>query len=240
MWREWIRAEPATNTGDRVGRRDALGAAMKHTILCLSMVLVLGACSGANDEDEQPGVASADDALTAEEIQLGANAPTDTEPTEPTAIDAVDPTTEVDADGLTIPNFDSIDQLEAHHHCHRVTGYRNGNPFKLCVVHVDGKLVERHTAHAFLDMRHHAANAGVHIYVVSGFRTMKEQRHLYWLYKHGQGNLAAPPGYSNHQSGHALDLNTSSPGVYNWLANHAHNYDFKRTVPSEAWHWEHW
>src|SRR5262249_11912714 len=161
----------------------------------------------------------AEDALTADEISAGQSmAPeADAELSEPTGIDdAADPTTEVDADGLQIPAFDTPEQIEAHRHCHRVTGYRNGNPFRLCVVHVDGKLVERHTAHAFLTMRRHAANVGVHIYVVSGFRTMKEQRHLYWLYTHGQGNLAAPPGYSNHQSGHALDLNTSSPGVYSW------------------------
>lgn len=216
---------------------------MKLRTLSLYMVLALSGCSASDqsgDEDEQAGVASAEDALTADEIQAGQTALPDTELSEPIAIDTVVPTTEVDADGLEIPKFDTPLEIEAYRRCHRVTGYRNGNPFKLCVVRIDGKLVERRTAHAFLTMRHKAAQSGVHIVVVSGFRTMKEQRHLYWLYKHGQGNLAAPPGYSNHQSGHALDLNTSSPGVYSWLANHAHNYSFKRTVPSEAWHWEHW
>src|SRR5690606_15622592 len=53
-------------------------------------------------------------------------------------------------------------------------------------------------------------------------------------------NLAATPGYSNHQSGHALDLNTSTPGVLNWLNNHGAYYGFARTVPSEPWHWEWW
>jgi LAS superfamily LD-carboxypeptidase LdcB len=105
---------------------------------------------------------------------------------------------------------------------------------------VNGKLVQRGTARAYLRMRHAAAQDGVSLYIVSGFRTMTEQRHLYFLYIHGQGNLAAKPGYSNHQSGHALDLNTSAPGVYHWLSNHAGNFDFKRTVPSEPWHWEHW
>jgi hypothetical protein len=53
-------------------------------------------------------------------------------------------------------------------------------------------------------------------------------------------SLAARPGYSNHQSDHALDLNTSDAGVLNWLNNHADEYGFARTVPSEAWHWEYW
>jgi hypothetical protein len=48
---------------------------------------------------------------------------------------------------------------------------------------------------------------------------MDQQRHLYNLYTSGRGNLAARPGYSNHQSGLALDLNTSSSGVLNWLNN---------------------
>jgi LAS superfamily LD-carboxypeptidase LdcB len=71
---------------------------------------------------------------------------------------------------------------------------------------------------------------------------MATQRYLYHCYKTkacNGGNLAAVPGYSNHQSGHALDLNTAAGGVYSWLANHGHAYGFRRTVPSEKWHWEH-
>ena len=29
-------------------------------------------------------------------------------------------------------------------------------------------------------------------------------------------------------------------GVFNWLTAHGAGYGFKRTVPSEAWHWEWW
>ncbi|MBN9164768.1 MAG: M15 family metallopeptidase [Myxococcales bacterium] len=54
----------------------------------------------------------------------------------------------------------------------------------------------------------------------------------------GRSRLAAVPGYSNHQSGSALDLNTSARGVYSWLAKHGKAYGFRRTVPSEKWHWE--
>jgi hypothetical protein len=124
--------------------------------------------------------------------------------------------------------------------CQRATGYRSGSRFTICITHIDGKAVEVNTARAFLRMRSAAKKRGVYLHVVSGFRTMAEQRYLYHLYKIGKGNLAAPPGYSNHQSGHALDLNTSAGGVYSWLSSHAHSYAFKRTVPSEIWHWEHW
>jgi MYXO-CTERM domain-containing protein len=123
------------------------------------------------------------------------------------------------------------------------TGYRSGSDFRIKVVTVDHKPVELATAMAFNKMQRAAAKSGVKIYVVSGFRTMAEQKYLYHCYvtrSCNGGNLAAKPGYSNHQSGHALDLNASSPGVYSWLANHGGKYGFRRTVPSENWHWEYW
>lgn len=123
------------------------------------------------------------------------------------------------------------------------TGYKSGNAFTIHVVHVSGEPVEKHTANAFYVMAKAAAHDGVNIKVVSGFRTMSEQKYLYHCYTScscNSCNLAAKPGYSNHQSGHALDLNTSAPGVYHWLANHGAHYGFKRTVSSEAWHWEWW
>ncbi len=123
------------------------------------------------------------------------------------------------------------------------TGYTSGNAFPITVVTVDGKKVEKSTANAYYVMAQAAAAAGVNLQVVSGFRTMAEQTYLYGCYVNcscNSCNLAAKPGYSNHQSGHALDLNTSSPGVYDWLNAHAGAYGFKRTVPSESWHWEWW
>ena len=123
------------------------------------------------------------------------------------------------------------------------TGYSKGKAFKITVVTVDGKKVERDTANAYYVMAQAAAKAGVNIKVISGFRTMAEQQYLYNCYKNcncNNCNLAAVPGYSNHQSGHALDLNTSVTSVYNWLTAHAGKYGFKRTVPSEKWHWEWW
>jgi LAS superfamily LD-carboxypeptidase LdcB len=112
----------------------------------------------------------------------------------------------------------------------------------ICVTTIDGHYVEVNTARAFLRIRKAARNVGISIHVVSGFRSMASQRYLYHCYlskKCNGGNLAAVPGYSNHQSGHALDLNTSAGGVYSYLVNHGHAYGFRRTVPSEKWHWEH-
>jgi hypothetical protein len=123
------------------------------------------------------------------------------------------------------------------------TGYVQGNPFPITVVTVDGKKAEKSSANAYYVMAVAAANAGVNLKVVSAFRTMAEQTYLYNCYINcncNNCNLAAKPGYSNHQSGHAFDLNTSAAGVYAWLNANAGAYGFKRTVPSEAWHWEWW
>ena len=123
------------------------------------------------------------------------------------------------------------------------TGYTSGNPFPITVVTVDGKKVEKDTANAYYVMAQAAAADGVTLKVNSGFRTMAEQQYFYNCYVNcncNNCNLAAKPGYSNHQSGHALDLNTSSSGVLTWLNAHGGSFGFKRTVPSEAWHWEWW
>jgi hypothetical protein len=119
-------------------------------------------------------------------------------------------------------------------------GYVDGRAVRIQVTRLDGKPVERHTAAAYRRMYEAAERAGVHLHIVSGFRTMEHQQALYRAYQRGQGNLAAVPGHSNHQSGHALDLNTRAPGVLRWLERNGRRYGFRRTVPTEAWHWEWW
>ena len=119
-------------------------------------------------------------------------------------------------------------------------GYVEGRATRIVVTRLDDKPVEVHTAAAYTRMRAAAQRERVLLRIVSGFRTMAHQQALYRAYRHGGGNLAAVPGQSNHQSGHALDLNTSTPGVLRWLDRNARRFGFRRTVPTEAWHWEWW
>ncbi len=51
-----------------------------------------------------------------------------------------------------------------------------------------------------------AAALGKKIDVISGLRTYDEQAALYQKYLNGTGNLAAPPGHSNHETGDAADV----------------------------------
>ncbi|MCU0657984.1 MAG: M15 family metallopeptidase [Polyangiaceae bacterium] len=116
------------------------------------------------------------------------------------------------------------------------TAYVKGKASTIKLITVGGKPVSRATGHAFLKMQKAAHAAGVHLAINSGFRTMSEQQYFYNCYlskKCNNGNLAAKPGFSNHQSGIALDMTTSS-----WLAKNGTKFGFVRTVPSEPWHWE--
>jgi hypothetical protein len=123
------------------------------------------------------------------------------------------------------------------------TGYTQGDSFSITVVTVDDRPVEQHTANAYIAMQAAAAEDGVAVRIASGFRTMAQQEYFYGCYINcncNNCNLAARPGYSNHQSGHALDLNTSDAGVYDWLTERGGSFGFSRTVSSEPWHWEWW
>ena len=119
-----------------------------------------------------------------------------------------------------------------------VTGYSHGVPKKITLVEVGGVELEKATAKAFRTMAKAARKVGITINIRSGFRSHEKQKLLYREYVKGWGNLAARPGYSNHQNGKALDIYITDYKVYEWLRKNASKFGFKRTVRREAWHWE--
>jgi LAS superfamily LD-carboxypeptidase LdcB len=119
-----------------------------------------------------------------------------------------------------------------------VIGYRNGEKLRVELADVAGTQLEIHTAVAFRAMAKAASRAGFDLRIRNGFRSLVKQAELYRSYRKGTGNLAAAPGYSNHQSGRALDLYITDYKVYEWLIKHAATFGFHRTVRSEPWHWE--
>jgi len=204
-----------------------------------ALVVVAGAAGCSSSPNESSTSSGSSDGITQQELAAGDELPTaDEDGVEPDANTDGDEVAELFGAGDERTSGDtSADALSA---CRDTTGYRGGKAFSICVTTVEGHLVEVHTAEAYETMKAAAARDGVDLAIVSGFRTMEQQRHLYQLYKEGKGNLAAVPGFSNHQSGHALDLNTNGKGVYSWLTKNGATYGFKRTVPSEIWHWEVW
>jgi hypothetical protein len=124
----------------------------------------------------------------------------------------------------------------------RATGYRNGRPQQITLVNVgNGQWLNERAGRQFLKMKEAAQRDGVNLNAISGFRSMEEQQALYRAYRAGRGNLAAAPGYSNHQSGIAMDIQTNgsrSHPAYRWLRENAGGFGFRNTVASEPWHWE--
>lgn len=84
---------------------------------------------------------------------------------------------------------------------------------------------------------------GVLLPLKSGFRTYPKQAYLYdgWSRKLPGFNLAAKPGFSNHEDGYAYDFAIGAyegNPLYDWLKAHAPQHGFVRTVNKEPWHWE--
>ena len=105
---------------------------------------------------------------------------------------------------------------------------------------------------------------GVQLGVVSGFRSIADQDYLYFEVKAERGESAktraevsAPPGYSEHHTGYAVDLiDESQPKTYveesfvttpayRWLMKNAAFFNFEMSFPQnnkdslayEPWHW---
>lgn len=101
-----------------------------------------------------------------------------------------------------------------------------------------------------------ALQDGIHLLVESGYRSIAYQRKIFTR-KLAEGRTfedivryVAPPGYSQHMLGIALDFSPSnwkfaSTEEYQWLKNNASRFGFyevysefnETRMPWEAWHW---
>jgi len=129
----------------------------------------------------------------------------------------------------------------------------------------DGSTVLRKAAAAaFSDMAAAAREEGVNLVPLSGFRSMQTQNSLFFDIKAQRGQdaveratVSAPPGYSEHHTGYALDIGTGDvpathvnpkfgqTEAFRWLENHAAHFHFELSFPPdnpqgvdyEPWHW---
>lgn len=228
--------------GPSASRLAPLGRRQKYSLRHLLGVLVVGliACGPSPDGESSSDLVSTSDAITIDELTAGTGYEDHDELTaeEEAGLSGTDGAD----DPVDIPNdhTNGAGETARRESCRAATGYRKGVPLRVCLTSVNGKVVETSTARAFVEMRAAARRAGVKLVVVSGFRTMTEQRSLYSAYIRGHGTITAPPGFSNHQSGHAIDLNTNAPEVFMWLTRNAATYGFERSSVLEEWQWERW
>lgn len=126
-----------------------------------------------------------------------------------------------------------------------------------------GERVDTRIAQALTEMFDAARDAGFHPFVRSGYRTSAEQEQIlaeriagYEAEGYGEADArdlalewVARPGCSEHELGLAVDVNDEEGdgGLYDWLADHAHEYGFIQRYPPnktdvtgiahEPWHY---
>lgn len=105
------------------------------------------------------------------------------------------------------------------------------------------KFISKDIAEFYLALVNAAEKDGVLLGLKSGFRTYAKQENLYngYIKKLPGFNLAAKPGFSNHEDGFAYDFAISAyegNKLYDWLKAHGPAHGFVRTVNREPWHWE--
>ena len=107
------------------------------------------------------------------------------------------------------------------------------------------RMMERVTYEHFKEMVDDASIDGITLFNISAYRSYDTQVILYNNYANKDGKEAADtysarPGYSEHQTGMASDINTSSTAAhfenskeYAWLQNNAYKYGFILRFPKD-------
>ncbi len=127
-----------------------------------------------------------------------------------------------------------------------------------------GYRLRKSAATKFQAMIAAARSSGVNITTISAFRSVEDQKRLFFGVGAQRGQVpekraevSAPPKYSEHHTGYAIDLGDSSvpatnlnqnfdtTPAYKWLKTHAATYSFELSFPKdniqkvsyEPWHW---
>jgi len=127
-----------------------------------------------------------------------------------------------------------------------------------------GLEIHRDTYNSLRAMRASAALAGVELILLSGYRSIDLQKQIFYGRKSARNQIAierakvsAPPGYSEHSTGYAIDLGDATKPetdlevefettkAFRWLQKNAAKYHFVMSFPKgnsqkvsyEPWHW---
>ncbi len=143
--------------------------------------------------------------------------------------------------------------------------YQEAHQSELLPITSDGSIkMRRAAAEKFKEMSAAARANGIILVAISGFRSVEDQKHLFFDVKAQRAQVAtkraevsAPPGYSEHHTGFAVDIgdgNTPATNLsqsfeqtaaFKWLEQNAARYSFEisftkgnpQGVSYEPWHW---
>ena len=124
-------------------------------------------------------------------------------------------------------------------------------------------LVHKGMYNSLKDMQNDAEKDGIYLVLLSGYRSIKLQKQIFYSLKSIRNQIAserarvsAPPGYSEHSTGFAIDIGDAyereadfeesfeNTSAFKWLKNNAAKYHFRLSfdkdqtnVDYEPWHW---
>lgn len=126
-----------------------------------------------------------------------------------------------------------------------------------------GIQMRKAAAARFLEMQAAAQADGVNLVPISGFRSEADQTQLFFEVSAERGqsaskrsDVSAPPGYSEHHTGYAVDIGDGDTGAnlsesfdqteaFQWLSQNAVRFNFEMSfqknnpdkISYEPWHW---
>jgi zinc D-Ala-D-Ala carboxypeptidase len=143
--------------------------------------------------------------------------------------------------------------------------YKQASESELVAITSDGSIrLQAAAAEKFRQMEADARAQGVNLSVISGYRSVEAQDTLFFDVKEQRvegaskrAEVSAPPGYSEHHTGYALDLGDANvpatnlnpqfekTAAFQWLEKNAAKYSFELSFPRdnpqeisyEPWHW---
>jgi D-alanyl-D-alanine carboxypeptidase len=143
--------------------------------------------------------------------------------------------------------------------------YKEAPDSELVAIFSDGRIQMRKAAAAKYEaMVTEARKAGVNLVAISAFRSVKDQNQLFFGVSAQRNQtpaeraaLSAPPGYSEHHTGYAVDIGDAAvpaanlsemfekTKAYQWLEANAARFSFELSFPKnnpqgvsyEPWHW---
>lgn len=159
----------------------------------------------------------------------------------------------------TVPTTPTADTVLGHF------SYNEAPLSALKAISPDGHFkLRKKAADKFLQMQRDARKQGIDLAIISAFRTVKEQEKIFFAVKAQRGQdankraeVSAPPGYSEHHTGYAIDIgdgrvpstnlnpNFEKTRAFQWLKKNAAYYSFELSftpdnlqgVNYEPWHW---